>query len=508
MSTRSVGWAVLVGGVASALFGACATGNQLTGVGGGMGGSSASIPTTSTGMKEAGVPGIIGSPCKVAADCQQGTCTQIGGGSFCSVVCPPACPAGTYCSVVNGGTLCVPDLDQECSKCNGPADCPVPSDTCLQAPLGDKFCARDCSVDGVCPNGFTCEDAVTYEAPPDAGDAGSDAGKDAGSDAGKDAGSTAGDAGSDAGNDAGDGGAVIPGARWCVPDSGYSCPCNPKRDGVSRTCTMVSAAGTCSGTETCDGAGATWKGCTAGTPSPEVCNGKDDNCDGLVDNGDPNLLCAGSGPKPPHGNWVCKDAMCSLGACDPGWTSFPGGGNPMTGCNCQLEAGEPNGTCSMATPAGMVMDVGGGPITIQGTLSSANDVDVWTFAAVDVDEMTTNSYHVSVAFTAPMPNDEFIMDVMRGAPCTDAPTGPSTSITSYDWCVNGTDGKSPPTGEAACGPMGAAHCGGSLDPASMSHTAQYFVRVHRKGGATATCTTYQIAVTAQGGACDFTQKCP
>jgi hypothetical protein len=42
----------------------------------------------------------------------------------------------------------------------------------------------------------------------------------------------------------------------------------------------------------------------------------------------------------------------------------------------------------------------------------------------------------------------------------------------------------------------------------MSHTATYYVRVHRKPGATATCTTYVITATAQGGACDFTKKCP
>ena len=499
MSTRSVGWAVLAGCLVSGMFAACAQGNQLTGVGGGTG---ASTTTTGTGMKEAGAPGMIGSPCKTATDCQQGACTQIGVGSFCSTTCPPPCPNGTYCSVINGGTLCVPDLDQQCDKCSGPADCKLPTDACLQAPLGDKFCARDCSVDGTCPNGFICEDVGTYEAALDAG-TGPGPGPGPGMDAGKDAG---GDAGADAGGDA-DGGTVVPGLRSCVPDSGYSCPCNARRDGVSHTCTMASTAGTCTGVETCDGKSAAWLGCTATSPMPEICNGKDDNCDGLIDNGDPNLLCAGAGPKPPHGTWTCKDATCSLGACDPGWTSFPGGSS-MPGCNCQLEAGEPNGTCSVATAAGMVMDVGGAPLTIKGTLSSANDIDVWKLNTVDVDEMTTNSYHVSVAFTAPMPNDEFIMDVMRGDPCTDTPTGPSASITAYDWCVNGTDGATPPTGEAVCGPMGVAHCGGTLDPLAMSHSAPYYLRVHRKAGATATCTTYQIAVTAQGGACDFTKKCP
>jgi hypothetical protein len=493
MSTGSVGRALLAGGLVSGLFAACAQGSQLTGAGGGgVGGTTSPAgSTTGTGMMEAGPPGTIGSPCATDADCVQGTCTPIGPASYCSTPCPPACPYGSYCSVIDGSPICVPDFYQECDKCNGAADCKLPSDNCLQAPLGDKFCARDCSVDGVCPNGFTCEDSVTYESPADAG-----------TDAGKDAGGDAGDAG-------GDGGPAVYAPRWCVPNSGYSCPCNEQRDGVTHACTKTTPAGTCGGMETCDGKSMMWKGCTATTPTSELCNGKDDDCDGVVDNGDGNALCATAGPKPPHASWTCKDATCSVGACDPGWTSYPGGGDPATGCACQLEAGEPNGACAMATPAGMVTDVGGSPLTILGTLSSGNDVDVWSFDAVDVNEMTTNSYHVNLAFTAPMPNDEFVMDVMRGGPCSDTPSGPFTSITAYDWCVNGNDGATPPTGEVPCAQEGAVHCGGLLnDSMSMSHTATYFVRVHRKPGATATCTTYKIAVTAQGGACDFTKKCP
>ena len=77
------------------------------------------------------------------------------------------------------------------------------------------------------------------------------------------------------------------------------------------------------------------------------------------------------------------------------------------------------------------------------------------------------------------------MDVMRGDPCVDAPTRrPPPAITAYDWCVNGTDGRCPqgrvpPAGHA---PATSTHC--------TDHSREYYVRVYRKPGATATCTPY------------------
>jgi len=478
MQNSTLGRAVLVGGLACAVVAACAKGNELPGTGGGGSGAYGGSASASSGMPEAGPIGVIGSPCKGNQDCTQGTCAPIGNGAYCTQTCPPDCPPGSYCTLINGAALCAPDLDQQCLQCAATTDCKLPSDQCLQAPAGDRFCARDCSVDGLCPNGFTCLDKAAYQGEADGG--APDAGPD-------DAGTTMG----------------MP-FRWCVPNSGFSCPCNDKRDGVTHACSVKNASGTCSGMETCNGKQGKWEGCTASTPAAESCNGKDDDCNGMVDDADPNALCAAQGPKPPHANWACKNGACSLGGCDPGWTQFPAG-TAAEGCNCGLEMGEPNGTCGAATAAGMVTDTGGAPLTLSGTLSSAADVDVWSFDAVDVDETTTNSYHVAIAFTAPAPNDEFIMDVMRGDPCSDAPSGAATAITAYDWCVNGFDGM---TGELNCGPTAAVHCGGSItDPASTTHTAKYYVRVYRKPGAAATCTQYTLDVSGGGGECDFTKKC-
>ena len=490
MGKSSVGRAVLLGALVAGIALACAQGGELPNAGGSAGSANSSSSSSGAGGTDGGGgQGAIGSPCKSNADCEVGSCAPIGGASYCTQVCPPACPSGTYCSIINGASICVPDLDQQCIECASTTECKLPSDACLTAPLGDKFCARDCTVEGVCPNGFTCLDLDTYVGDADGG------APDAGA--------------SDAGADAADSGGPPPTApfKWCVPNSGFSCPCNAKRDGVSHACSVTNVSGTCGGEETCNGAKGAWEGCSAATPKSEACNQADDDCNGAVDDGDPNALCASEGPKPPHASWACKTGTCSLGACDPGWTNFPAGA-PANGCACPVEVGEPNGTCGTATPVGSVTDTGA-PITITGTLSSAADIDVWTFDAVDVDEGTTNSYHVAINFTAPTPNSEFLMDVIREAPCTDTPTGPAVGITAYDWCVNASDGASPPSGELNCGPTAAVHCGGKPnDSTASSHTAKYHVRVYRKPGATSTCTQYKLTVSGGGGSCDLTRKCP
>ncbi|HHW97330.1 hypothetical protein KBB45_07890 [Myxococcota bacterium] len=50
---------------------------------------------------------------------------------------------------------------------------------------------------------------------------------------------------------------------------------------LSRACTVTNDFGTCSGTETCNAGN--WVGCTANMPGVEICNNIDDDCDGLTD---------------------------------------------------------------------------------------------------------------------------------------------------------------------------------------------------------------------------------
>jgi hypothetical protein len=498
MGHSSLVLTVLAGGLVAAAFASCAQGSDLPSGTGGAGSAGSSTQTGPSG-------GMVGSTCKSQSDCTQGTCTPIGGKSYCTVPCPPACPGATYCTIIGGTPVCAPDLGQECAVCALDSDCKLPSDVCLVAPLGDAFCARDCTVDGICPEGFDCMGKAEYAA----GDAGA---PDAGApDAGAGGAGTGGAATSTStSTGAGTGGAgpspTMP-SRWCVPSGGLSCPCDDKRDGVVNACSVSNSIGTCTGTQTCNGKQQQWQGCTAQTPAPETCNGKDDDCDGMIDEGDASMLCGGS--PPPHGAWACTSGACALGSCDAGWAAYPSGGTPAQGCACPVDVGEPNDTCAMATPAGTVTDVGT-PISFEGTLSSDTDVDVWSITTVDTDEMTTNSYHVKITFSQPATNTEFLMDVTRGDPCTDAPSGPTANITAYDWCVNGT--ASATVGEASCGPEAAVHCGGvpgpdSPPPPAGDHSATYYVRVHRAPGVAGTCTPYQITATAAGGECDFSQMC-
>lgn len=476
-----------------AAIGACAEGSDIdetAGVGGaapdaGQGGTGPSIP-----------PGQIGGECDEQEDCVEGTCTQVGNQKICTHACPPACPSKTYCAIVEGEAICVPDLGQLCLPCKVTVDCMSPSDQCLTAPLGDKFCAIDCTTMGICPNGFTCVDADDYALTGGTGGGGPDAGApDAGG------GGSMGDGGPGDGGPGMDAGSPKPGKpeKFCVPNSGNSCPCTTKRDGVKHTCKVENENGSCIGSETCDGSVGKWVGCTALTPSVEACNGKDDDCDQGIDEGPGNDLCAAEGPPPPHAAWECKGGSCSIGECETGWTAYPPGPTEA-GCPCEVEMGEPNNTCATATNAGSVSD-GGGSLTLTGTLSSDTDVDVYMVTTVDTAEALTNSYHVSIDITSPSPNTEFLLDVTRGNTCTDAPSGPSSGIVAYDWCVDGTAmGPNGAMGEAPCGPQAAVHC--------ADHTSNYYVRVTRKAGETGTCTPYTVTITAKGGdPCDFTQAC-
>ncbi len=73
--------------------------------------------------------------------------------------------------------------------------------------------------------------------------------------------------------------AVRGGAPVCVPD-GDSCTCLPTTQQKTRACDGGAAA-TCGASQICEAAG--WSACTPTPVAPEVCNGKDDDCDGQTD---------------------------------------------------------------------------------------------------------------------------------------------------------------------------------------------------------------------------------
>jgi len=186
LNLRSLGRALFVGGFVGACFVACAEGSNLPAPDPGTGGNGAG--GTGTGIP----PGQIGGTCVNDESCkvEGSSCVQIGGESYCTVACPPQCPKGTYCAIINGDPMCVPDLESQCLPCTTILQCLNPSDACLTAPAGDKFCARDCTTTGECPNGFTCLEGAKYPPKQNPDPGGADAGTDGGSDGGTDGGTT------------------------------------------------------------------------------------------------------------------------------------------------------------------------------------------------------------------------------------------------------------------------------------------------------------------------------
>ncbi|MBM4396691.1 MAG: hypothetical protein FJ087_13505 [Deltaproteobacteria bacterium] len=176
---------------------------------------------------------------------------------------PPACVV-TECMdgyYRLGDVSCVPQISNLCSPCAEDANCGAAGNLCLDL-AGGRFCGRDCAEGSLfgtaCPTGYACTD--------------------------------------------------VAGKGQCLPATG-SCDCTGANAGLERACAATGAAGTCFGIETCD-AVAGWTGCTAATPAAETCNGLDDDCDGIADDGiaPPAEACANTVPGVGScvGSWVCK----------------------------------------------------------------------------------------------------------------------------------------------------------------------------------------------------------
>jgi hypothetical protein len=219
-------------------------------------------------IADAGI-GELGWPCTDDAICLSKTCLPKGpgNGNVCTVACDVdagyTCPHGWDCKSGRGGFFCNPPIQTACQACTADQDCNSLGDRCLTIG-GGSFCAKDCSVTGGCPSSFSCRSLMT------------DAGV----------------------------------ARQCIPDQN-SCECSVVTAGLKRSCKKSAPLGTCYGFETCSAAG-TWSGCDARDASVEVCDGLDNDCNGLTDGQDPGLVTSGV-PNYPDcrkgltctGKWYC-----------------------------------------------------------------------------------------------------------------------------------------------------------------------------------------------------------
>ena len=189
-------------------------------------------PATHPKLKEKG------EVCDIDDECVTGLCAKLpdGASKICLQRCIAGCGANEICTPLEPNKFaCVPEREGLCKSCATSAECPYPADICV-AVGGTRFCGRDCGFDSKCPAGYRCEPGFDLQ-----------------------------------GNQVG---------VQCQPVSG-TCNCTPSTIGQTVPCEKANSFGVCMGLQTCEQTG--FSNCNVRTPSQEVCNGMDDNCDGVTD---------------------------------------------------------------------------------------------------------------------------------------------------------------------------------------------------------------------------------
>ncbi|MCB9789343.1 MAG: hypothetical protein H6744_21915, partial [Deltaproteobacteria bacterium] len=237
--------------------------------------------TTDAGSDVPPAAGEFGSPCTQNLDCFSGFCVEGPEGDICTILCSETCPDGFLCKGIQNANqdvtfLCLPSLQRRCTPCQDDTQCG--GGACLPLDGADR-CAPACNAPADCVAGYVCQADPT---------------------------------GTRSGT-------------FCQPETG-SCTCNATSDGGLRTCSVANAVGTCLGTQTCDPATG-WDACTASEASAETCDGKDNDCNGLVDDGvtvgqpcfnsDPAIgSCAGTTVCAGPAGLACQGPMPAVETCD------------------------------------------------------------------------------------------------------------------------------------------------------------------------------------------------
>ena len=306
-------------------------------------GSSADVATDNN--TTADCPGGPGCTCTQNAECDSALClddASVPGGRTCAGPCTDTCPATYVCAQVSSASdlvsVCVNATGRLCSPCIKSDDCKSPGlsgTTCVDEGAAGLFCGIACGGDGACPADYICAPVKTAE------------------------GTT---------------------ANQCVrkpnkvEDTFGTCPCSPEATAKKAGTTCFAAVtdgsgvviGKCAGTRQCSDKGLS--NCTALPPVAETCDGVDNDCDGITDEGscDDGKPCtvdacdaaAGCSHKPVDGgncdadSSVCTEGdACQSGLCAPGAAKNCDDKNACTADSCNAKTG-----CSHSPDNGVTCD--------------------------------------------------------------------------------------------------------------------------------------------------------
>ena len=223
----------------------------------------------------------FGCPCVDDSDCASGICLTTDAGRQCSQACGEnSCPRGFSCmQILQGGDmmwLCVPKFAKLCQPCKENVDCQAKNQDglslCLDYGDDGKFCGAYCGGDDQCPPGYECKAMTLGDGTP---------------------------------------------TKQCRLKEGV-CACNSlgKALNMSTECYVKNDYGRCKGERKClaDGLSA----CNAPTPKPEQCDGRDDNCNGAIDDIDTSKQCKRTNKYGTcYGHPICKGTTETCDAPEP-----------------------------------------------------------------------------------------------------------------------------------------------------------------------------------------------
>ena len=211
-------------------------------------------------------PGGFLDECKENSDCPSGYCiSTLLHGMVCSITCFDACPDENWICVQDPSSsdltyICLPKSHSLCNDCEDDGDCLGAMGECIEIGATGTYCSFECSKDEHCPSEYSCSQGE--------------------------------------------------GGGYCVPDT-ESCVCTAELLGTKEACFTDNEYGTCFGTTVCEGPTG-WSECDAKLPTAESCNGVDDDCNDMVDEGLEPVDCVKE-----NGFGVCSGVESCAG--EAGW---------------------------------------------------------------------------------------------------------------------------------------------------------------------------------------------
>ena len=232
----------------------------------------------------------------------------------------------------------------------------------------------------------------------------------------------------------------------------------------------------------------------------EICDGIDNDCDEDIDEGDMPAWCGDV----PHGQVVC-DGACLIDPCEADYYDL----NEVfgDGCECLMDPADDVGvTCGQADSVGTLLEIGS-TFTRTGRIVPAGDEDWFKFTAQDAPDQAggCDQYRARVSFLA-NPGGAYAFDVHKDS-CEPQAQLCTKSTVFEDFTDFHTDTIVPgaPGGECPCMPDSNHTLTPTVftdDTNANTHqcedqSAVFYVRVYRLPDAEKVCDNYQLQFTSK-----------